>query len=232
MQNKFEPFSVPFNGRLLRGDKVPGKPPILFLHGAGQSTREFFNPIRENLFLNHLPSVAFDFIGHGETGGNLVESSLKERSEQASAVIETLGLASPLSIVAASMSGYTAIKLLEKYEIAKLALIVPAVYHADAYAVAFNRGFSEIIRQPRSWLHTDAWGILKQFKGDLLIIKAEKDAVIPEEVLTKIYESANQARTKAIHVVRESPHKILDFLPRHPHEEKLVCEQILSCLQS
>lgn len=221
----FQPFSVPFKDHLLKGDQVGDNPSVLFLHGAGQSTRMLFRPLQEAL---KVPSVAFDFIGHGETGGVLEESSLKEREEQVRAVVEATGMTEPLSIVAASMSGYTAIKLLEKYEVARLVLFVPAVYAVEAYDRVFNQGFSEIIRRPRSWVETDAWRILKGFKGDLLMIKAGYDDVIPDEVIERLYEAAGGR--KELLMVKESPHKILNYLSQHPVEMDLVCEKVRSVL--
>lgn len=221
----FQPFSVPFKDHHLKGDQMGGHASVLFLHGAGQSTRQLFRPLREVL---KVPSVAFDFIGHGETGGVLEESSLREREEQVKAVVEAMGMKEPLSIVAASMSGYTAIKLLERYQVARLVLFVPAVYDVKAYDVPFNRGFSEIIRRPRSWMETDAWRLLKKFKGDLLIIHAGRDDVIPGEVIEGLYEVAGGR--KEVFVVKESPHKILNYLSQDSVEMEEVCEKVLSVL--
>jgi alpha-beta hydrolase superfamily lysophospholipase len=54
------------------------------------------------------------FDGHilvGDTGGDLKSSSLKSQTEQACAVIGAAGLTRPLSVLAASMGGYTAVTL-------------------------------------------------------------------------------------------------------------------------
>jgi uncharacterized protein len=78
--------------------------PLLFLHGAGTSTRCQFDPLRQQLWENRIQSVAFDFVGHGETGGYLQPSSLRHRFEQSCCVIEAMKLKEPFSIVAESMS--------------------------------------------------------------------------------------------------------------------------------
>ena len=63
-------FRIPFDGQMLVGDVLTGeKPPrLLVLHGGGRSSRERFRVLREYLFTHGVGSVAFDCIGHGDTG--------------------------------------------------------------------------------------------------------------------------------------------------------------------
>ena len=189
------PFHVPFAGHTLVGDIAPcgDAAPILILHGAGQSSRQRFRPIREDFYAQGLASVAFDLIGHGDTGGVLHQSSLISRTQQAGAVIEALSLPQPLAILAASMGAYTAVKLLEQYAVDRLVLMVPAMYAAEAYTVPFDQGFTEIIRRPRSWVESDAWKILNAYTGRLLIVAGENDRVIPGEVIQWIETAAARA---------------------------------------
>jgi len=104
-------FRVPFDGRALVGDVLAGEesPRLLVLHGAGQSNREKFRQVREHFLAFGIGSVAFDCTGHGETGGDLKQSSLQSRTAQACAVIEALSLPQPFSVLAGSMGGYTAV---------------------------------------------------------------------------------------------------------------------------
>ncbi len=204
---------------------------FFFLHGAGASTRRQFDPLRQQLWKNKIQSVAFDFVGHGETGGHLQSSSLKHRSEQACHVVEAMKLKEPLSVIAESMSGYTAIKLLEKYEVKNLILFVPAMYHADSYTIPFNQGFSEIIRKPKSWLHSDAWEILQAFQGNLLICFAEKDDVIPKEIIDKLYNNAKNTRTKNLHLIQGSPHKTWEYLAQNENERERIFAQVLATIR-
>lgn len=228
------PFVVSSEGHHLKGDQLLSQSisPVLFLHGAGQSTRHLFDPIRHELAMQNMASIAFDFIGHGETGGCLHSSSLHQRFQQACDVIETLAVSQSLSLVASSMSGYTAIKLTEKYEIQHLILIVPAVYHPDAYFVPFNQGFSTIIRKAQSWRYSDAWSIMQQFKGDLLIIAAERDEVVPNEIIHQLYASASSAKSRKCHFVANSPHKILAFLAEHSSELQMINYLITNVLKN
>ena len=214
-------FRVACDGHVLVGDVLAGEsaPSLLVLHGAGQSCRERFRQLREYLCGHGIGSVAFDCIGHGDTGGDLRSSSLKSRTEQACAVIEAVSLPQPFSVLAGSMGGYTAVTLLARYRIANLILIGPAMYAAEAYAVPFNRGFTEVIRRPDSWEHSDAWRLLAGFTGRLLVIAGEKDAVIPSGVIRNIYDAACNAAERTLYVARGASHLIItDLRARDPDQ--------------
>lgn len=201
-------FAIPFGPALLRGDHYPGDCRAIVLHGAGQSSRERFLRLRRSLHDRGLPTVGFDFIGHGETGGSLLGSTLHERTEQAAAVIRHT-CREPLTLIAASMGGYTAIRLLEAFAVEHLILLVPAVYTPRVYDLPFGPAFSAAIRRPGSWRDSDAFRILSGYRGNLLIIAAESDDVIPREVTDSIYAAATHAGNRRLHVVSGSRHLAL-----------------------
>lgn len=215
------PIQVGFESHTLIGDVMSdGSPPqLLVLHGAGDSNRDRFRLLRRQLSAEGISSVGFDFVGHGDTGGELKSSSLRSRTQQARRIVDSQNLQQPFSVIGASMSAYTAVKLLKHYEIKSLILLVPAMYSARADAVPFNRGFTEIIRQPQSWNDSDAWDILAQYKGRLLIVAGENDRIIPRAVINKIYECAVQATERKLYIAPDASHFIFTDLRRnHPAE--------------
>ncbi len=210
-------FTVKFDNHEIVGDIFgQGKPTVLFLHGAGKGDRTRFIEMREIMLKYGVTSAAFDFIGHGETGGNIKETSLKSRTDQALAVIKHLKIRELDKLIGLSMSGYTAIKLTEHLLIEKLVLIVPAVYRADVYETKFNAGFTGQIREDESWKKSDAWKILNEFKREVLIIKAEKDETIPEGVISKLFNSAKHSSCCNIYEVKHSPHKVMLYCKKFP----------------
>ena len=131
------------------------------------------------------------------------------------------------------MGAYTAIKLLECYQIVNLVLIVPAMYDSKAYQVAFNKGFTEIIRRPQSWDHSDAWQILSEYKGRLLIIAAENDEVIPLGVIKRIYDSAVKAEKRTLFTAPQASHAVLtDLRSNNPEGFCRVFGQIVTMLKN
>jgi pimeloyl-ACP methyl ester carboxylesterase len=206
-------FELPFGPSLLRGDRYPGDCRAIVLHGAGQSSRERFSRLRRSLNEKGLATAGFDFVGHGETGGSLPGSTLHARTDQAAAVIRQT-CHEPLTLIAASMGAYTAIRLLEAFAVENLILLVPAVYTHRAYDLPFGPAFSAAIRRPGSWRESDAFGILSIFRGNLLIIAAESDDVIPRGVIDGIFAAATNARHRRLHIVPSSRH-----LGLFPHDQ-------------
>jgi len=201
-------FEFDFSGFNVKGDKYSNNCNTVILHGAGKSSRARFKKLRHALNQKGLSSMSFDFVGHGESEGELINSSLEKRFEQAKFIIKQQ---SPdfSTLIASSMSAYTAIKLTEIFPIKNLILMVPAVYTSKAYTLTFGSSFSKTIREENSWLDSDAFTILKEFKGNLLILAAQNDEVIPPLVLERIYSSASSAKSKKLHIVPNGEHRNL-----------------------
>ncbi len=215
-------FKVAFKDTELVGDILPAEqdPRILFLHGAGSSNRRRYDYFRLPLAEDGIASVAFDSIGHGDTGGVLEGSNLAERTEQARAVIDSALTVQPFGIMAGSMGAYTAIKLTKLYPIDRLVLMVPAVYNRDLYSVPFGPQFKEKVQQPKSWENSDAWDILGSYTGKLLLVVAENDGVVPKEIPERIYQAAVNAKNRELYVVNQASHQIREYLvdPTHKNE--------------
>lgn len=204
-------FDVPFDGHLLKADRYVGHDSnrILYLHGAGTSTRQGHHLLRGALQQRGLGSVCFDAIGHGETGGTLAQSSLASRTRQAQAVLAASGLEGPLVVFGCSMGAYNAIRLTQQHKVDALVLIVPGVFTPAAYEVPFGPEFSAVIRREQSWDDSDAWEILSRFEGRLLIIHAEHDAVIPLEISDRLFGAATRAQSRQLHIVQNAAHNHL-----------------------
>jgi pimeloyl-ACP methyl ester carboxylesterase len=227
-------IGVDFEDGSLVGDVLSdgSTPALLVLHGAGDSCRQNFKWLREELWAAGISSAAFDFVGHGDTGGDLKSSSLSSRTRQACRVIDALRLKQPFALMGVSMSGYTAVKLLEHYRIKNLILVVPAMYTAQAYRIPFNGGFSGIIRQPQSWVHSDAWHILADYRGRLLVVAGEEDRIIPRSVVTRIYGAAVNASERELYVAPKASHFVFtDLRSKNPEEFEYIFRRICKTLR-
>ena len=232
-KNAYLPFQLKFGVHNLVGDILSdnGSIHVLILHGAGESGRSRFNFFREHLHLNGISSCAFDLVGHGETGGNLNRSSLFERTQQACKIIDSKKIQQPLKIVGASMGAYTAVKLLKYYDVSTLVLLVPAMYDSAAYTVPFDKGFTQIIRYPGSWERSDAWSLLSDYRGDIFIIAAENDEVIPAGVIDKLYASTLNAQKKKLYIAPKVSHFIFTELrSENPLEYKRIMDMVVEML--
>jgi pimeloyl-ACP methyl ester carboxylesterase len=219
--NEQRQIQVEFETHTIVGDILSRNdaPRVLVLHGAGNSNRRRFQMLREELFVEGITSVSFDFVGHGDTGGDLKRASLSSRTRQACTVVDSLNLKQPFAIIAASMSAYTAVRLLEHYQIKNLILLVPAMYAAQAYSLPFNGGFTEVIRQPQSWIQSDAWRLLADYTGRLLIVAGENDRIIPRDVVSRIYDSAVNAAERTLYIAPGASHFVFTDLRKNDPEE-------------
>lgn len=169
----------------------------LVLHGAGAANKERVLPLIECMVSLGYATHAFDAVGHGATGGDLQISSLRDRSEQAMAVIKARSLKVPVVLVGASMGGFTALDLATRYRLGAKAIILlaPAVYANEAYRVNFGPAFSNEIRKPQSWQNADAWKSLKDVRLPLLVFIGTEDDVIPREIPDMLVEASGNERS-------------------------------------
>ena len=228
---KIKKFEIPFENTKLIGDIIGiDSPQVIFLHGAGSADRTRFDLFRKLLNERGITSCAIDFIGHGETAGDLKTSSLEQRTNQVLATIEHLKVKEPFTIIASSMSGYTAIKVLEHMSVKNLIFFAPALYNPEAYRIPFGSGFSEVIRKSHSWENTDAWGVLREFKGQLMIFSAENDQVVPDELIEKLYASAIRSKQREIHIIKKANHPLVKYLNEHPENLDIVADKVAKAI--
>ena len=198
-------FQVPFQGETLYAESTSGRNGhVLMLHGGGKDST-IFHKYRVMLDESGFGTTIFDFLGHGATGGDIHDSSLFSRTRQAQAVMDFQGQIFT-GCVGVSMGAYNALQLSKVVPLRSLILMVPGVYATSAYPVKFGPDFSAIIREDRSWDATDAWAIAAQFTGDLLVIAAENDTIIPAEIPNKLVTSATQACQKKLLTIAGAGH--------------------------
>lgn len=201
---------------------------FVFFHGAGKSTKERARNFFDESLFNAVPSiVTFDFSGHGESSGELKESSLKQRVLEAQRAIELFTTKKDLTLCGASMGGYVALKMLPFYDVKNLILFCPAVYDKRVFEISFNQGFSEIIRKPNSWENSDIFSSLETFSGNLLLFIGKNDTVIPRGVIDLIDAHSSRAARKEIIRLDNCPHAIHSWLDSHPSEKKYIAKKII-----
>jgi hypothetical protein len=223
-------FKVPFQGTTICAESTFGRNGhILMLHGGGKD-RKIFYKYRALMDTLGFGTTLFDFIGHGETGGDIHTSSLFSRTMQAKAVIAFHD--QPITgCMGVSMGAYNALHLSKTIKLRSLILMVPGVYSPLACKVKFGPDFSEIIRKFRSWEETDAWSIAAEFTGNLLVIAAENDAIIPAEIPDKLVACASRACRKELLTISGAGHNtIWENVMRSQALYKKTCSAFERCL--
>jgi len=211
----------------LVGQIIGDDPSVLILHGAGTAHKDRLRPIAEQLAGNGIGAFSFDFSGHGESSGQLAESSLKKRVEQAEIALQFI-VKKPFSVIGSSMGGHIALELLKTHsDIQSLILFYPGIYTSAAYDVLFTDEFSKIIRQHESWQQNDVLEHLKTFPGNLLLVVAEHDQVIPPAVFDLIEDSAKSAKSVERITVPNAEHVLLPTLMQNSPLYARVIDKII-----
>jgi uncharacterized protein len=203
---------------------------VLSLHGAGNSNRLRNKYLLEGLAKHGYPCLTFDFSGHGASSGQLSQSTLIKRKMEALTACSFFAENTPQIVIGSSMGAHTAVSLLDYFHPEMLILFCPAAYSADAENEPFHRNFSQLIRQPRSYMDSDSFRKISAFKGKLLIVIGTNDGVIPNEVVTSYYGNAVNAAHREVLSIDGADHQLHTWLEAHPPDAQRVFEKILSLL--
>lgn len=222
-------FSFNTAAETIAGDTLgDGTAATLFLHGAGHSNRQRQRTLREYLCQAGMNSVAIDFSGHGDSTAH-TPNSLSKRLDEAQQATSFLS-AGPHTVIGSSMSGEIAIRLAcaPGNHFTHLVLLVGAIYDRAAFNLPFGPQFSAVIRQPQSWRHAATLELIASYTGDLTIIRALDDAVIPHDIADLLVAGATMARTRRIVDLEGCDHKVSERLRDDPHLLQQVGAAILS----
>lgn len=145
---KPEAFNVQFNAFQIFSTllNTNSEKHALMIHGGARNQDIFLN--LRKWFGEHLNmgSIAFDCIGHGQSEGQLSDSSLSQRTQQAIKVIQNCYVKVNLCI-GVSMGAYNAIQLSRLLKLDALILIVPGIYTPSAYHVNYVKNSVRLFAQ-------------------------------------------------------------------------------------
>lgn len=209
-------FTLPFEDLTLSGATIgadAAHPPVLMsLHGGGAARHTGVHYLMQALAEAGWPGVAFDFSGHGGSGGSVEGSGLGHRVAQARAVAGHLALRPPLALIGTSMGGHIACRLIEHFRPPALVLFCPAAYSAEAETVPFGPAFQQVLRGTTDFHASPAFDALETFEGRLLVVFGDDDTVIPPAVQQQYAERARQARSVEVIRLPGAPHRLHGWL--------------------
>jgi pimeloyl-ACP methyl ester carboxylesterase len=228
-------FEVPFQRTVLLGNRrTPhgATRSAILLHGGGTSAADGFEELRTFLHAQGVETLAFDCVGHGRTGGQQLGTTLHERVQQVHAVITSQNLEpSVLTLIGFSMGAYVAVKAAAEIGVPRLCLAIPAAYTAQAYKTPFGPEFSQILRTPRSWETSDAFDLIRNYTGHLLVVSAEEDRIVPAEIPQRYATTRTNRRSTVHHVIKGSGHNLSEHYERDPQARMAAYTEIASLCQ-
>lgn len=183
---------------------------VLTLHGLGATaTRHSVRYVLDDLAVYGHSAMCFEFSGNGDSTGVLAESSLKRRRNEVIAAAAHLDAGSPPVLIGTSMGGHLAASVVPLLRPSGLVLFCPAAYPAHAIDMPFD----ENLARPDRHADSPAYAGLQEFEGDLLIIGARGDTVVPPETLEGYLENAQNARSRRLIWLEGCDHFIHRWLP-------------------
>lgn len=223
---KVEPFFVEYGEAYIHGNTLGvGKkrpPAILFLHGEETSKdRNVFLLLRQLLLGRFkITSCAFDFVGHGATGGNWGETSLSSRTEQASNIVNACFDSQPFTIVGIGMGAYTALRLTELFPVESLVLVSPKVYATERYSSTLSSFIEQASYSPEHWDKTDAWSIIGRFKGSVSIVGTNRSDPLCPGTMSRLYSHATRSKRRQAFEISGTEHnsELLVYCDQTPLE--------------
>lgn len=201
---------------LITPDKVTKPlPALLFIHGW-RSNKSGNVKRAEELSKRGFISLCIDLRGHGESEGSIEEFSRKDHLEDIKNSYEYLKKLNQVNkekigIVGASYGGYLAAVAVNDLNFSRLVLRVPALYFDNDFSIQTDKLINGDTKAFKSWGLTPKNSLalkgVKNFKGNILLIEAEKDTVIPHQVIENYKQFANPKKTKYV-LMRDTPHSL------------------------
>ena len=256
-EHDFQGYSL--EGRMLY-NQAHDDPWVLSIHGARADFTKS-DAVSLGLQKRGYSVLGMNLSGHSEAGVlKLEETSLQNNVDEAEAFFGYLDSEKKKVVIAYSLGGTPALKLLEKHaaEIDKLVLFYPGIYSKDAYDKHFGSEFREVISKPYSYRDNDMLSLLEAFPGKLLLLHGQYDGLdpvqygkptgggsagevevdgikyyspIPKEVIDAVYDALSDDRKEKI-VVPNCGHSIVLWMREHPDQAEQLLDKIQVFLQS
>lgn len=214
----FESEGQKVAGSLFSPEKSNAKNPgVLIMHGW-QGNRASYVEVAEKFAAMGLSCLSFDFRGHGESAGDIDILSRKNFLNDAIAAYDTLSRVenvdlANISAIGASFGAYMAAILSEKRPLRSLAFRVPADYPDEGFdqpgiMPSGQAALTEWRSHVRNYEGSEALRGIHQFKGDLLIIESEKDAMVPHETIQSYMDAAPERKRVSHILMKDAPHSL------------------------
>lgn len=209
-----EDFVFTANGQRLAATKTvpagrPG-PGILALHGLGPTaTRHRVRYLLDAFAVHGYGSITFDFSGNGDSTGVLAESSLRGRRAETLAAAGHLSQSVATVLIGTSMGAHLAAWAVPELRPRGLVLFCPAAYPEGTADLRFDGSLA----RPGNYADSPAYAGLREFDGDLLIIGARQDQVVPPAVIDGYLANACAARSAEVIWLNDCDHFVHRWLP-------------------
>lgn len=212
--------------RILAADRR--EPSVAHLHGLGPTaTRHGVRYLLDELAEHGHGSLTFEYSGNGDSTGVLAESTLGRRREESLAAVALLSRDESPVLIGTSMGAHLAAATVPVLRPRGLVLFVPAAYPGGSDTLRFDGSLA----RPGHYADSPAFAGIREFDGDLLIIAAKNDQVVPREVIEGYLTNARKARSAEV-VWFDCDHFVHRWLPQRETERADVQKAILQVVSA
>ncbi|WP_037060074.1 alpha/beta hydrolase family protein [Pseudoxanthomonas suwonensis] len=195
MQIRLDPVEIGTNG-----DRVGGTvmypalafPGVLFVHGWGGSQEHDLGRARQVAGIGAV-CLTFDLRGHESTASQWETVSRPQNLQDLLSAYDWFAArpgvdAGSMAVVGISYGGYLAALLTELRPVRWLALRSPALYKDEGWELPKRRlhddpDLAAFRRRKVAWEENRALRAARAFQGDVLLVEAEHDPIVPHAVI-------------------------------------------------
>lgn len=219
-------------GKLLRPDGDAPFPAVVFVHGWGASQRQDLGKAKR-LARQGFGCLTFNLRGHARTKWQVETVSRADNFRDLLAAYDVLVAADGvdrerIGVVGASYGGYLATLLTAERPIRWIALQAPAIYKDEDFDRPKRQlnldGELPRYRQTRLEPPDNrALACAARFTGDVLVVEAEQDTVIPHAVIANYLAAFRRSARSLTHrVIRQADHSLAEDRWRRAYGAVLV----------
>ena len=219
MTMREKPIRIPVGERTLAGTMVsPGRklPGMLLVHGWGGDQKQYLASAREIAALGCV-CLTCDLHGHAETVEDQDKVTREDNLNDVLAAYYRLAQDpavdhDAIGVVGSSYGGYLAAILTSLRPVRWLGLRVPALYLDEDWAIPKAKlDKSKIASYRRGPVAPDenlALAACAGFRGDVLLVKSERDDIIPHATIVNYREAFEGARSLTFRMIADADHAL------------------------
>lgn len=202
---------------------------LVGLTGKGGPKERFFE-IGQELSKRNITTISFDFAGRGESSTAMVPPTRQQilDLQYLFDYIQQRFGSTPFDVVATSMGSLSSCVLASKYAVRKLILVAPTIIPNRLLGKPFADVTAEEVvgSSMQEFLESDTITGIKEFAGEVVLIRLLDDDVIPEKFFSIFEKNCSSAQLVKTHAIPGS-HGVLHDEEHRPGLIELLRREVL-----
>ena len=195
-------------GTIFQDSGRESKPAVLFVHGWKSSEKNYASRAEAVNELGYT-CLTFNLRGHGSSDGERERLTISDHLRDVVAAYDFLAGQEQVDrnrmhIVGTSYGGYLSASMLSQRRLESLVLRAPAMYPDGAFNLTRQERKAVRLEPKYDRVLAPAVG----FRGGVLLVESEHDAIIPHSVIEKYMDAARASGTATLRVIEGAGHTL------------------------